>query len=214
MLELIHDKFCASKRDPVKTRETLLAHAYAHIHEHGFQAVSLDAILRDTGVTKGALYHHFPNKSALGYAVVEEVIAPMVAEFWVEPIVKSDDPVSALKQVIMAAGEGMTLDELKRGCPLNNLSQEMSPVDEEFRERIDAIYTFWRKSLVSALLEGQANGTVATQVDAEATAAFLIASLEGCIGMAKNAQSREILNQCGSGILNYLDSLRPSENKE
>lgn len=41
---------------------------------HGFQAASLNNILAKTGLTKGALYHHFPDKDRLGYAVIEEVI--------------------------------------------------------------------------------------------------------------------------------------------
>ena len=32
----------------------------------------LDDVVAATGLTKGALYHHFPNKQALGYAVVDE----------------------------------------------------------------------------------------------------------------------------------------------
>lgn len=208
MLTSIQDHSCC-RRDPVKTRETLLQHAFQQIHEYGFQAVSLDAILRDTGVTKGALYHHFPNKNALGYAVVEEVIAPMVDEFWIRPVVQSDGPVQALRRIIQSSGEAMTTEELRMGCPLNNLSQEMSPLDEGFRQRLDAIYEYWRHSLSDAFARGKSNNTVAEHVNPDTTAAFLIAALEGCIGIAKNAQSKEVLDQCGAGILNYLDSLLP-----
>lgn len=213
MLEPVKNASCC-RRDPVKTRETLLQHAYQQIHEYGFQAVSLDAILRGSGVTKGALYHHFPNKNALGYAVVEEVVAPMLVEFWIKPVVESDDPIRTLQGIIRSTGESMTMDGLKVGCPLNNLSQEMSPVDEGFRRRLDAIYSEWRKHYSEALASGIKSGVVKKHVDPETTAAFLIASLEGCIGMAKNAQSMDILNQCGMGILSYLDSLLPDKEKK
>jgi len=55
------------------TRSKILFAAYKEIHLHGFQAASLNNILAHTGVTKGALYHHFPNKTELGYAVIDEV---------------------------------------------------------------------------------------------------------------------------------------------
>ncbi|MBS1219216.1 MAG: hypothetical protein H6R21_2349, partial [Proteobacteria bacterium] len=32
---------------------------------------------------------------------------------------------------------------------------------------------------------------------------------EGCIGMAKNARSVEVLRQCGLGLSQYLETLRP-----
>ncbi|MCW8964763.1 MAG: TetR/AcrR family transcriptional regulator [Gammaproteobacteria bacterium] len=209
MLDLIHDKLCGCKRDPVKTREKLLLSAFEQIHEHGFQTVSLDAILRDTGVTKGALYHHFPNKNALGYAVVEEIISPTLSAFWIDPVLESDDPVVALQQLIRTAGETMTMEELKMGCPLNNLSQEMSAADEGFRKRLDEIYDKWRGGIRSALERGKKHNKVAGHVDETSTAAFLVASLEGCIGMAKNAQDMKILQQCGQGILDYLETLKP-----
>jgi AcrR family transcriptional regulator len=209
MLELIHDRFGGARRDPVKTREKLLQSAFEQIHEHGFQAASLDVILRDTGVTKGALYHHFPNKNALGYAVIDEIIAPTLTAFWITPVVGSDDPLTALQQLIRTAGETMTMQELKLGCPLNNLSQEMSATDEQFRLRLGKIYATWRDSLAEGLSRGKRKQTVAEHVDPASTAALLVSAMEGCIGMAKNAQDLKVLMQCGQGILDYLETLRP-----
>jgi TetR/AcrR family transcriptional regulator, transcriptional repressor for nem operon len=48
----------------------------------GFRSADVNAILAAAGVTKGALYHHFENKEALGYAVVDEVIASRTREKW------------------------------------------------------------------------------------------------------------------------------------
>src|SRR5438876_437655 len=58
-------------RDPERTRERLLQAASREIYRSGFQSASLDIILASIGVTKGALYYHFKNKEALGYAMVE-----------------------------------------------------------------------------------------------------------------------------------------------
>jgi TetR/AcrR family transcriptional regulator, transcriptional repressor for nem operon len=204
----MHDQMPDFKRDPVRTREKLLLSAYEQIHRHGFQAVSLDEILKDTGVTKGALYHHFPNKNALGYAVVDEVISPSLENFWVKPVVDAQDPISALQEVIRRVGENMTIGELRLGCPLNNLSQEMSATDEGFRTRLQAIYDRWRDSLITALNRAIDNGQMTKQLDPGSAAAFIIASLEGCIGMAKNAQDMRLLMQCGAGIIHYLESLK------
>src|ERR1700689_263621 len=81
-------------RDPERTRERLLQAASREIYRSGFQSASLDTILAIAGVTKGALYYHFDSKEALGYAVVEEVIAPDVRSKWVHPLQKSGkDPI-------------------------------------------------------------------------------------------------------------------------
>jgi AcrR family transcriptional regulator len=52
--------------------------AYEEIHRQGFKAASLANIRNATGLTQGALYHHFANKQQLGCAVLDEVIAPMM----------------------------------------------------------------------------------------------------------------------------------------
>jgi AcrR family transcriptional regulator len=62
----------ATLRDPARTPERLLRAAFQEMHLSGFRSADLNAILAAAGVTKGALYHHFDRKEALGYAVVEE----------------------------------------------------------------------------------------------------------------------------------------------
>src|ERR1700744_3088217 len=83
-------------RNSERTRERLLQAASREIYRSGFQSASLDTILAVAGVTKGALYHHFDSKEALGYAVVEEVIAATVRGNWVRPLQTGKDPIDAL----------------------------------------------------------------------------------------------------------------------
>lgn len=57
------------------TRAGLLEAARAEFAERGFAAASTEAVVRRAGVTRGALYYHFPDKAALFEAVVEAVAA-------------------------------------------------------------------------------------------------------------------------------------------
>ncbi|MEQ8398446.1 helix-turn-helix domain-containing protein [Thalassobaculum sp.] len=57
------------------TRDALLAAARGEFVEHGFAAAATEAVVRRAGVTRGALYYHFPDKAALLAAVVEAVAA-------------------------------------------------------------------------------------------------------------------------------------------
>ena len=74
------------KREPDITRQKILEAAYEEIHRCGFQAASMNDILRKAGVTKGALYHHFSGKKDLGYAVLEEIIGVRLYEQWMMPV--------------------------------------------------------------------------------------------------------------------------------
>jgi AcrR family transcriptional regulator len=55
------------------TREALLAAARPLFAERGFSNVGTEAVVRAAGVTRGALYHQFADKTELFAAVFEEV---------------------------------------------------------------------------------------------------------------------------------------------
>ena len=195
-------------RNPDQTRQKILQAAFQEIHRNGFQASSLNPILARTGVTKGALYHHFPSKHALGYAVVEELIQEMVSETWVRPLENSEDPIDCLKGMILSAGGSMEKEDVLLGCPLNNLCLEMSPIDEGFRLRVNKVYELWREGIARAFRSGQARGTVSESIDPLDAATFAVASLAGCRSLAKNVQSRVMLVKCGENLIRYLETLR------
>lgn len=196
------------KRQPDVTRQALLEAAFNEIHRNGFRAASLDNILTSTGVTKGALYHHFGSKTDLGYAVVEEIIRPFVEENW-RPAAEAEDVISAATLLCQRLTQERSEMGMSYGCPFNNLINEMSPVDDGFRERLSGILSDWRDGVIDALTRGQEKGTVRKDVAPVDAAAFIIGAIEGCIGMGKATQSREFLEAGFRGLNDYLEHLRP-----
>jgi len=61
------------------TRERLLAAARELFGERGYEHTSIESVLAASGVARGALYHHFPSKTALYDAVLEQVVAELAA---------------------------------------------------------------------------------------------------------------------------------------
>ena len=192
-------------RDPDRTRERLLAAGFHEIHRQGFQPASLEAIVDTAGVTKGALYHHFATKQALGYAVVDEVIGTLLNQHWIDPIEDATDPVDALVSLVRRAARTANVE---LGCPLNNLAQEMSGVDGGFQERIDRVYHRWEAGVAAALQRGQAQGSVRRDVDLAPVATFVVSSIEGALGLAKTRKSPEPLRACAEELARYLQTLR------
>lgn len=62
-----------------KTRQSLCRHASAVFTEKGYTQASIDEIVQRAGVTKGALYHHFPNKLQLYQSVVQDMAQELVS---------------------------------------------------------------------------------------------------------------------------------------
>ena len=198
-------------REPDVTRHKLLKAAFEEIYRRGFQAASLDTILARAKVTKGALYHHFPDKAALGYAVVDEVVRGFLLERWLGLLQRfSGDPVTALQRTLQHRGANPSPNEIELGCPLNNLAQEMSPIDERFRRAVNATFDTWRDGFARALERGQVEGSVRRDIDARKVAAFVVAAVEGSSGLAKSAQSAAMLRSNLTVLSEFLDSLRPA----
>jgi TetR/AcrR family transcriptional regulator, transcriptional repressor for nem operon len=198
-------------RDPGRTRERLLHAASREIYRSGFQSASLDTILASAGVTKGALYHHFKNKEALGYAVVEEIISPDVRGTWVRPLQSVKDPIDALIGIVQ--GIPVRPEVVCGGCQLNNLAQEMSPLDAGFRKRLEMIFDAWREAAASVLREGQIRGSVRRNVEPTDAAGLLIAMVEGYGSLAKNAQNPKVIKAGIKNIVGWLRSLRQPGNR-
>jgi AcrR family transcriptional regulator len=189
------------------TRDKLLQAAFCEIHRQGYQAASIANILQDTGLTKGALYHHFPTKRDLGLAVIDEVIRDRMEKMVFRRLRDSEQPVQALLQAIDEMARHREPEFIKLGCPLNNLMQEMSPLDEAFKERLNAILATWGSALENALRRGQELGDLRADIDCRATALFICSAWEGCAGIAKNLQSPEAFALCMTQLRGYVRSL-------
>lgn len=190
-----------------ETRSRLLQAAFTEIYRHGFQAAGLAAILQNAGLTKGALYHYFPSKHALGLAVIDEVIKERLAARLFRPLEESEDPFGTLLALLERRVQDGDDDTLQWGCPLNNLVQEMSPVDPDFREHLAVLLARWQDALRTALAKAQTQRRIRAEVDCEAASLFVLAAWEGCWGIAKNRQSGPVFRQCLRELCDYVRGL-------
>ena len=199
-------------RDFDRTRERLLQAASREIYRSGFQSASVDTILAVAGVTKGALYYHFDSKEALGHAVIDEVIATCVRGKWVRPLQNGTDPIDAL----IGAVQGIPVRpaDVRGGCQLNNLAQEMSPLDAGFRKRLASVFGAWREAVASVLREGQIHSSVRSDVEPDDAAGLLIAMVEGYGSLAKNSQDPKVMKAGIRNIVGWLRSLRAPGNRK
>jgi AcrR family transcriptional regulator len=178
---------------------------------HGFRAAGVEVILAASGVSKGSMYHHFGNKQGLGYAVVEERVKPLVRERYLEPFRESSDPPEALRRMGRRMEDELLKNGiLERGCPLNNLVQEMSGVDDGFRERLAEVLEEWRDTIADGLRRGQAAGSVDPAADPDEAGTFVVATLMGAVGFAKNARNVLPFDACRRVLDSYAESLRPA----
>lgn len=65
------------KKEPELIRQKILAFAIQLAAEKGVAGVSIQAVADLAGVTKGGVFHHYPNKQKLLEAMVQEVLSQL-----------------------------------------------------------------------------------------------------------------------------------------
>lgn len=190
------------------TRRSILEKNYEAIHRQGFQGTRTDKVIEEIGITKGAFYHYFKNKKQLGYAVVEEILAPNFIGHWRQLDKHEDQPIDGIIQLLEQFKRQFGEKEIRLGCPLNNLIQEMAPLDEGFQKRLSHILKEMHASVKRALQKAGDNLQLATFVDEDALAHFILASLEGAFSIAKSYQSKRIFDQSVNQLIRFVRSLK------
>jgi AcrR family transcriptional regulator len=184
----------------------LLQAAFREVHRSGFQSAGIDSILAATNVTKGALYHHFESKEALGYAIVDEIVAKLVHDRWLSPMLGNGLPIDILIGIVRRLP--VRPQDIRNSCPMLNLAQEMSPLDEQFRKRLERLFLAWQEGVATLLRKGQSQGTVRRDLNADEAASFLVAMVEGNASLAKVAQDSKVWEVGIRNIVGWLKSLR------
>jgi len=185
------------------TRETLIAAARALFANPGFTEVALETIVREAGVTRGALYHHFADKTELFAAVFEQVEGEMAARM-AEAVAaaRETDPVE-----VMRLGTRFWLDacadpEVQRIVLMD------APAVLGW-ERWTEIGQRYNIGVVTALLaDAIDSGRIPTQ-PVEATALTMLGAVrEATLYIARAKNQRQARKDAGAVMDRLIDSLR------
>lgn len=154
----------------LRAAETLFA-------QKGYNAASMDDIVNESGLSKGAIYGHFVSKEALFLTIQEKQTQAGIAE--IENLFSSDDtPRTKLEKIAKI--------NFAAGC---EVPQEVCRMTYEFflsawkipilQARITQRYNTIRQFLVDIIIDGQRQGEFNPEMDPIALASILIATLDG-----------------------------------
>jgi len=191
-----------------ETRQRLIEAAFTLVHERGYRGTSLDEILKRAGVTKGGLYHHFADKHELVMIAFEQQVRAFLEDHWFAYLRKPGDPLTNMGDSIRSFIDTADLEEMKLGCPINNLIQEMAASDEQMRLMLNNLLELWRAEMKTALQRGQDEGYLKSDIDIEGMAAVMVSTHQGVMGTMKAAVSHEHAETNYRGFLSMAAHLR------
>lgn len=194
-------------RDPEKTRAHILEVAFTEIYSRGFHAVGIREIAAKAGLTIGAFFHHFPTKNDVAFAIIDEIIHRGIMERWIQPLAAYKNPLHGILKCFKKTFEGWPDEYVKLGCPLNNLTQEMSHLDPAIQERTKAVLDDWIAGTEQHLQRAQREGFIKRGVNVHGAAEFIVTLQEGTFAMGKALRDRRVFDSNYRSLKIYLDSI-------
>ncbi|NJN39671.1 MAG: TetR/AcrR family transcriptional regulator [Gammaproteobacteria bacterium] len=204
-------------RNGMSTRERILETAHDMVLRQGYAATSLDQILTQTGVTKGAFFHHFKSKDELARALFDRYLAveDQVVGMTLRRAEKlTSDP---LQQVLVTLGlfEELfdALDAPHPGCLIASYLYQNDLMTPDATARSRDAFLIWRNALAEKLRAAAKVRPPRIAPDYEALGDMLNVIVEGAMVTSKLFDDPKIMVRQVRQLRSYIELLFAVEKK-
>ena len=194
----------------LKRRETmhrLCGKGLEIFNEKGYYNTSLDDILTELSLSKGAFYHHFKSKEDYFITIVQNLIVQKVYGLLIEPLDTDENPLPVIVESLENALEPGKKNEMAYGFMLNDFLTEFNKRNEEICGYLKNIISVWEVNLVAVLKRGKVDGHIARHVDCEGAATYIIASYLGMRSLMTESSNRQLKYQYIQQLKQYFKSI-------
>ncbi|GGO94291.1 ScbR family autoregulator-binding transcription factor [Wenjunlia tyrosinilytica] len=181
----------AQQERAIRTRRAILEAAGSVFDESGYDSATLSTILERAGVTKGALYFHFPSKEKLALAVLNEHVDEVQAP-------SQPTKLQELVDAGMILAHRLSCDPILRGG--TRLTIEQGVAKHQRRGPLLA----WRDHNLQLLTEAKERGELLPHVVLEDTAALFVGAFTGLQLMSQILSDRADLEDRVVVMFNHI----------
>jgi TetR/AcrR family transcriptional repressor of nem operon len=196
-------------------REKLLEAAFKVIREKGYTATTVDDLCQAAGVTKGAFFHHFSSKEALGVAAAEHWAETTGAMFEAAPY---HAPADALERVLAYVDFRKAIlggEMAEFTCVAGTMAQEVHDTHPAIAAACGAAITGHAATLVADIAQAMADhGIENAGWTAESLALHTQIVLQGAFVVAKATDDRQVVAESLDHLRRYIELLFSADNRE
>ena len=180
-------------------------------YQNGYYNTSIDDILKELSLSKGAFYYHFRSKEDYFIGIVQNLLVQKIYSSLVQPIEGKEDPFTVIAQCFENSLETAEHNELDRGFVLSNFMSEFKGRNPEIMEFFKDILKVWEVNLISSLQKGKSDGYVDRHVDSDAVATYLISSYIGIRALMVEGNCRTLRYKYMQQLRHYFKMLAHKE---
>lgn len=164
-------------------KERIITAAFQLFLQKGYNGVSLTDIIKETQLSKGAIYHHFVSKHAIYIAVLETYFFKFL-----EGLSTEDESLNFHQRIQLRYTYFVELisyieesGPVKNAYPIRNyfMFQLESERDETIRERVQTAMRAYREEVVQIVDSAIKRGEIKEGLSAEIIALQLMSMIEG-----------------------------------
>ncbi|MBO0733959.1 MAG: TetR/AcrR family transcriptional regulator [Methylocapsa sp.] len=198
---------------PSPAREKLLDAAVALIRTKGYAATSVDELCAKAGVSKGAFFHHFDGKEALGVAAAEYWSKKTGAFFAAARYHKHKDPLERVLGYIDFRKAMLRGEVPEFTCLAGTLVQEIYETSPAIRKACDAAISAHAAELEADIAEAIRHHGIRAGWPPRSLALYTQAVLQGAFILAKAKGDAAVAAECIDHLRRYLGLLFHSSNR-
>jgi TetR/AcrR family transcriptional regulator, transcriptional repressor for nem operon len=144
----------------------------------------------------------------MGIAIINELLKPVMANSFIEPLTTGTDPLTAIYQLMHHLLLENKLLKPEYGCPAANFTQEMSNWNRDFNTALNELSQQWQKTMIAAIDKGKKNGAVKADVNAKQVTTFVLSGYWGIRNLGKLGNSKAVYTTYLKELKNYLSELK------
>ena len=160
------------------TKQRLIDAGLRMLLQHGYNSLSIQALLDETNTPKGSFYHHFKDKEDFALQVLDAYMTNVHAGLDACLLDRTLPPVARIRRFFEMTQEAYR-QEGYLGCLMGGLGQELSGVSEVFRHKVDWCLSAISERMAKCLTEAQQRGDVPASRDVQEMADLLVNCWEG-----------------------------------
>jgi len=183
--------------------ETVLEAAMHLFWLQGYEATSLQDLLKAMGLSKSSFYQAFGSKKELFLRCVNRYCRKM-GDLLRGQLAEAASGRAFVEQMLLGAAAEARRSEQRRGCLLMNTASELAQKDRTIAGRVDSGFAGLREIFAEAVRRGQREGTVTTDTPAANLADYLVCSVGGIKTLVKGGADEARVQEIVAIVLRGL----------